>query len=111
MSSHTPGPWKFNPINDTIEDKDRETVCEFSCLRKKGDAFLMAAAQEMYGSLEKLALVAMNYYLHLQVQRDEMLLCSEHITIREHLEMQLKSVKYELDKANALLRRIEGKDS
>lgn len=54
---HTPGPWEFNPLNDAIERKEppEATIAEFSIIRRRGDAVLMAAAPEMYELLVEVA--------------------------------------------------------
>ena len=52
MSNFTPGPWKFNPLNDTIEGKNRETICEFCFIKNVADVHALTAAPELLGHLK-----------------------------------------------------------
>lgn len=83
--THTPGPWEFNPLNDTIEGKNRETICEFCFIKNVANARLIAAAPEIYECLKE--------FIH---------------SVDTALDFSMLLDAYV--KAEALLRRIEGEE-
>ena len=101
--SYTPGPWGYEENYDGVFEirgpKGESVACGDFSARSIANARLIAAAPEMYKAVEQLSLIAMNYYLRLQSEQKNMF-----------KDLEMRDVKYWIDKGNALLNRVDGKE-